>query len=271
MNSFAQTDPLTFEEKAKIKKCGLILEIDDHIRYDTDIQHPRYSLMGPLQAATYAANFEKAISAIITKYINGWNFIPVFRNTFYEIFKEVPFEIDILNDTITRKQIRKNRNEYLSMGLNTIIDIKVSSYGIHEIRFYGIQAFKHNLCFKDNLCTIYIRLKIIVEDLTTKTIIAEEYIEYNYNYAQENYTKDIEWYKISEEYKNTGIPPDSLITFPIVKKDFYSFINNNGQMLKRELKIAALETCREIYSFLFLSNCRKKEWFNDYRLVPSRN
>ncbi|MBN1597005.1 MAG: hypothetical protein JW894_01820 [Bacteroidales bacterium] len=269
INSFAQPDHLTFQEKANIKKCGLICEIDDHVSFDI-IVNSNYiytgegfylgmagTILGALDASSEEYRIEQRESIKLSNLLNGWNFDNVFRNNLKDLMEEAPFEIDLFNDTITHKQIRKSRNDYLNKGLNYIIDVKVNKYGIQGAG--------------SGLFTVFIIINVKVKDLTYNTIIAEKFIAYNYNCAQENYAQDLEWYKISEEYKNTGIPPDSLIIFPIVKTDYENFINNNGKLLKKELKIAAVEACREICSFLFLSDYRKKEWFNDYRLIPARN
>lgn len=266
IHAFAQSDPLTFQERASIKKCGLICIVDENVSFDIDI-NSNYTYLGEgfylgmagtisgaLSAAQKEISIERYESAKLINLMQGWSFSQVFVNTLKNILKEAPFEVIILSDTITQKQVRKNKSEYLKAGLNTIMDIKVNRFGIQAVG--------------NDLFTVFVTVYIRIRDITNNTIIAHRLIEYNNNCALENYYEDIKWYLSTEDCRNKEVSPNNLLLNPIAETNYDSFVENKGELLKKQLKIAALETCREIFSFLFLSDYRKKDWMNDYRLMP---
>lgn len=280
-NSFAQPDPLLLQERAMINKCGLVCKVADLVWYDFDITRSNgktgsgyvnttglntsqavlkvglYSALDGIALGIEEGKIELAESKKLTILMHGWNFERVFRNTLDDLMHEAPFEVYFLNDTINQKDIRRNKDKYLNMGLNSILEIKVPKYGIQSI--------------DNNLFTVFIYANMEFKNLTDNTILASNFFEYNYSFAKKIYNKDIQWYRNSEENKNLGESPDSLFCFPFVKTNYDSFIKENAKMLKKELKIAAVEASRMIYSFLFLTDFRKKEWLNDYRIIPTIN
>jgi len=279
--SFAQPDPLTLQERALINKCGLVCKVADLVWYDFDITRSNGNTgteyvntsglnigQATLKAGLYTAvdaialgieegKIELAESKKLTNLMHGWNFERVFRATLDDLMREAPFETYFLSDTINQKDIRKNKDKYLNMGLNAILEINVPRYGIQSI--------------DNNLFTVFIYANLEIKNLTDNTILASKICLYTSKYAKEIYNKDIQWYRDLEKYKNKETSPDSLFCFPYIKTSYDSFIKDNGKLLKKELKIAAVEACRMIYSFLFLADFRKKEWLNDYRIIPTIN
>jgi hypothetical protein len=268
-NSSAQPDELILTERASIKKCGLIYDINEQVSYDIDISSGYIytgggtltalhgTISGAFAAAAEEIKIENAESLILSRILQGWDFNHIFQNTFNKIIREAPVEIYIFNDTINRKDIRKGKTEFLNLNINTILKIKVNEYGI--------------ILVGNDLYTVYIKANYTITDLTDNKVLAFNTIKYNPGFIKLIQKEDKQSFKNSKEYKNNGVSPDSLFRYNSTEASYYDFVKDDARLLKKELKLASLETCRGIFSFLFLGDGRKTEWINDYRIIPSKD
>ena len=268
--TFAQTDPLSTQERALIKKCGLICVASNYVTVDIDMtiktgpyynSGPYYSAMLDLasgavsgfQAGYNLGRIKAAIEAKesrkFSKHFSDWDIALVFRNTINELLKkDKPFEVVTLTNQLSRKEIKKKREIFAKEGLDAIICIHVKKYGI-ELQQNGFAVF------------INTAFEIISVD-KGKRIGSYTFI-YDYNYASDIHNTNKRIYSGAKEYLNHELTINSLLFSPMEVTSFDRFLENRAMLLKRELKLGALSSSRELLS-LFGFYPRDNSWREDY-------
>lgn len=274
--SFVNTVHLPKSEFEFIKKCGFICVVSERMSFDIDVPvsadyiYMPYTLrdasfniqLGYVAATSIVTGFlsglEEAIiedkeSYKLSELLSDWDIALVFRNTFFQLLKDQSlFEIVQLNGPIPRKEIKNNSTMFLKKGIDTILDIHVTDYGIQS---------------KSEGFVVFMNATLEIINLKTNEVVASTTVIFDYDNAVMLHENNKRIYMNSEDFALDSIQADSIFSFPVAIESYYGFVKDQGKLLKRELKLASLETSRELLAFLKLYN-RESLFRNEYRFRP---
>ena len=262
--SYVPSVTLPTAERASINKFGVICIATARVSFDIDVPpDPVYLPANPTwidaaEALTISLLFsgskelemEDKESKKLSEILIDWDFAKAFENTFYNLFlNQDSFKIGVMENHLSRKELKRNAAS-LKKNLDAIIDIHITDYGIQSKK----QGF-----------AVFTSATLEIINLPTNKVIASHTIKFDYNYAKSMHQQNIFHFRKNEP--NEEVPADSVFDFPLTLARYERFVENDAQLLKRELKLAALEMSREFLSFLVLCK-RDVAWRDEYRRLP---
>lgn len=284
----AQVRTINLPPKAKsmINSWGIVTTYYPTISYNVNVSVAPVNISGSLlggiisgiEAGTEELSKESAIGLRgglgLSAYLKNWDFNNIFQQTLYkEFIKYQPDSKVQLFKDIFYEELNEDSLPKSVQNCDVILDIHINDYGLESKSTKGFSIF----------------LSAILELMWTKNrkIIASHTIRFDMDYLKiwqrriyNLYVKNQAKVKREElkpgeefnylEFKKTFPPPSYIISLPFSVRFMNEYLENDAYMLKKQLKLTAIEVSRAMIEFLQLGgNKVLQSTLAEYLIRPS--
>jgi hypothetical protein len=272
----AEDKPLAPQERHSIKKIGVAVSARDTVSCNVSVpsvnpgyypmffrnQFPSFgsyaaaslagaAIGGLIAGARQAAIREAAegrMNEEVSEALGEWSFRRAFANTFLQtLSRRAGFSVEELAESVSRKDGRSQAESLGGKEVDALLHVNVERYGLRSQK----EGF-----------AVYVRAKVEATKVSTGKSIASCSVHFDTSFGQ------------PEPQVTTGgvtktPKPDPEFHLPITVGAYDSFLANNAQLLKRDLKLAALLVSRSSLGTLGVVDEDRTAWQKECRRRPT--
>ncbi len=264
--SFIPTVPLPEHEKSLINSWGIVTASCAKISYDVDVSvTPVYTgggLLGAIasgisagiEASSIESSIESGGTAAMGLFLDDWNFDNIFRQTFYNEFRQGQSKNNVhLLEDVFYEELNNDSLPASALSCDAVLDVHITHYGLESKGTSGFSVFM-------NATMELIRVKDNQKIASHTIRFDQDFVEslkieiYN-RYAKQQ--ADLKKQQLPEgasfnytQFRKTIPPPATVFDIPFTVRPVNEYFRNDALLLKKELKLAATELSRALIQFL---------------------
>ena len=199
--------------------------------------------------------FEEKESFELSEMLRDWDFTMVIRTTFTALLAEgSDIAVIDIEAPLSRDEIKESTDSLAATGLDAIADLQIKKLGLRT---------------NERGFSVYSEGTVEIISLETGKVIASDVVVFDYDYARRRFEDlEISYLTANPEARGTDLDLDSLFVFPVATEGYRVFREDEGRLLKRELKLAAHEMSRLFLEYLGFRE-RDQNWEEQYRKSPA--
>lgn len=199
---------------------------------------------------------EKQESFTLSEMLRDWDWTRMIRATFAaSLAEDSDIAVIDLEPPLSKDEIEGSIDSLAASGLDAITNLRVTALGLRT---------------NERGVSVYSEGSVEIISLKTGEVMASAVAVFDYDHARRRFEALRSSYFAAghPEARGADLDLDSLFVFPVATEGYQSFRDNDGRLLKRELKFAFNELIRMLLESLGLRE-RDQHWEDEYRKVPA--
>lgn len=197
-----------------------------------------------LRAASAELAYQKKLSQLMSDSLGEWSFRRAFLSALTaHLSAHVPFALKESSEELSRGDLGKKGKGLADPASDTCLHVHVPTYGLRS---------------QEAGLSVFVKAEMAIVNLRSGKIVAYEVL--TFDSIQGPVT----------EVQNAGTVTRQALSFPLptTVTQFDRFLADNGRLLKRDLKLAALMISRASVSALGLASGPELNWADEYARRP---